>query len=216
MPKATFNRIAEEKQHMILDVAAAEFAEHGYHKANINTIAAKAGISIGSMYKYFHNKKDLCTETLFRGIYIIQEYYGMLDAETKDPFEHIRKVFENSVLIVEKYTNYMHLYMNIITVGIEDFSVRYAREIEAVGSNALKSIIKDGITNGYIDPEIDVDKAALFLDNQLLMFIFSQISLYLKLRQETFLEKDTDPHHLIDATVDFCRKILAKNIPSGD
>jgi AcrR family transcriptional regulator len=40
----------------ILDAALALFAELGYDKASTNAIAARAGISPGSLYQYFPNK----------------------------------------------------------------------------------------------------------------------------------------------------------------
>jgi AcrR family transcriptional regulator len=47
-------RIAE-----ILEAAAAVFAETGYEQATTNAIAAKAGISPGSLYQFFSNKGDI-------------------------------------------------------------------------------------------------------------------------------------------------------------
>ena len=40
----------------ILDAAAAEFAHLGYDRATTNSIAARAGISPGSLYQYFSDK----------------------------------------------------------------------------------------------------------------------------------------------------------------
>ena len=66
----------------------------------------------------------------------------------------------------------------------------------------------DGIKSGYIDPDVDIDAANYFLDNHLMMFTFSQISLYLRIRQETFLEGRKSPEELIEDTVWVCRKIF--------
>lgn len=106
MSRGTFKRIPLEKQRHILDTAMREFAGHGFHKANINAIAAKAGISIGALYKYFSSKEDL------------------------------------------------------------------------------------------------------FLDNHIMMFAFSQISQYLKIRQETFLEGRMSADRFIDETVVVCRRMF--------
>src|SRR5690349_10759499 len=47
-------RIAE-----ILDAASALFAEVGYEAASTNRIAARAGISPGSLYQFFANKEAI-------------------------------------------------------------------------------------------------------------------------------------------------------------
>ena len=43
----------------ILDAAAQTFAEAGYDDATTNTIAARAGISPGSLYQFFPNKEAI-------------------------------------------------------------------------------------------------------------------------------------------------------------
>ncbi|GAB2604420.1 TetR/AcrR family transcriptional regulator [Streptomyces capparidis] len=43
----------------ILDAAAVVFAETGYEKATTIAIAARAGISVGSLYQFYPNKKAI-------------------------------------------------------------------------------------------------------------------------------------------------------------
>ena len=47
----------------LLDAAAEEFGERGYHEAGIARIAARAGTAIGSFYTYFESK-----ESIFRAL----------------------------------------------------------------------------------------------------------------------------------------------------
>ncbi|MFC7328041.1 TetR/AcrR family transcriptional regulator [Marinactinospora rubrisoli] len=44
---------------LILDAAATEFAAAGYERATTNSIAARAGISPGSLYQYFADKEAI-------------------------------------------------------------------------------------------------------------------------------------------------------------
>ncbi len=66
MPRPRFARLDAEKQEAILEVAEAEFAEHGFEKASFNRIIAGAGISKGAMYYYFDDKADLFATVLER------------------------------------------------------------------------------------------------------------------------------------------------------
>jgi len=45
----------------ILDAAAAEFGEHGFHDAAIARITARAGVALGSFYTYFESKDAVFT-----------------------------------------------------------------------------------------------------------------------------------------------------------
>src|SRR5271165_4427177 len=43
----------------ILDAALASFAEHGYAATRLDDVAARAGVTKGTLYLYFRNKEDL-------------------------------------------------------------------------------------------------------------------------------------------------------------
>ncbi|SDU75725.1 TetR/AcrR family transcriptional regulator [Jiangella alkaliphila] len=49
----------EARIEQILTAAAEAFAESGYEATSTNTIAAKAGISPGSLYQFFANKQNI-------------------------------------------------------------------------------------------------------------------------------------------------------------
>ncbi len=54
--------LKKEVEERILNAARVEFAEHGFAKAKIRSIAVRAGVSTGNLYTYFPNKDDLfCT-----------------------------------------------------------------------------------------------------------------------------------------------------------
>lgn len=50
---------SQERVALILDTAAQVFAETGYEAATTNAIAERAGISIGSLYRYFPDKEAI-------------------------------------------------------------------------------------------------------------------------------------------------------------
>jgi AcrR family transcriptional regulator len=52
-------QMAETRRRQILMGAAQVFAEKGYHKATTKEIAQTAGISEGTIYNYFANKREL-------------------------------------------------------------------------------------------------------------------------------------------------------------
>ncbi|MEV0688549.1 TetR/AcrR family transcriptional regulator [Nocardia sp. NPDC050378] len=51
---------------MVLDTAAELFATHGVSKTSTNRIAAEAGISIGTVYRYFPDRSAIVDELLNR------------------------------------------------------------------------------------------------------------------------------------------------------
>jgi AcrR family transcriptional regulator len=64
MPHPRFDRLAPERRQAILEVAAEEFAAHGFDGASYNRIIERAGFSKGTAYYYFEGKEDLYATVL--------------------------------------------------------------------------------------------------------------------------------------------------------
>jgi len=59
-----WRRLPEERPQQILDAALSVFAEHGIDAAKLEDIAARAGVSKGTIYLYFPSKEELFREVL--------------------------------------------------------------------------------------------------------------------------------------------------------
>ncbi len=59
MPTSVFMELSEEKKERVLSAALDEFASNRFDNASTNAIVKNAGISKGSLFKYFENKEDL-------------------------------------------------------------------------------------------------------------------------------------------------------------
>ena len=55
-------QMAEARRMQILMGASQVFAEKGYHQATTKEIAKAAGVSEGTIYNYFANKRELLVE----------------------------------------------------------------------------------------------------------------------------------------------------------
>ena len=64
MPSSTFFNLPEDKKERLLSAAEREFSRVTFDKASINKIIQQAGISRGSFYMYFEDKKDLLRHIL--------------------------------------------------------------------------------------------------------------------------------------------------------
>jgi len=95
--KQPIQRRARETVEVILEAAAQVFAKEGY-LATTNRIAQRAGVSIGSLYQYFHDKDEILSGLLKRHIQaghdlIEQELSGIM-AEGKLTRTVIRRLVE--------------------------------------------------------------------------------------------------------------------------
>ncbi len=84
MATSRFDNLDSEKQEQILDAAADEFADKGFEAASINQIIEKAGISKGSMYYYFEDKRDLYDTVIKHATERLLEMSGGFDIEAME------------------------------------------------------------------------------------------------------------------------------------
>src|ERR1017187_10788364 len=63
-----WRRLPEERPQQILDAALSVFSEHGIDAAKLEEIAARAGVSKGTIYLYFPSKEELFREVVRRKV----------------------------------------------------------------------------------------------------------------------------------------------------
>ena len=68
-------------QRAVLDAAAAEFGEKGFHDSSIVSITARAGVALGTFYTYFDSK-----DALFRAL--VSDISDQVRASVKDQLTH--------------------------------------------------------------------------------------------------------------------------------
>ncbi|MDE6743681.1 MAG: TetR/AcrR family transcriptional regulator [Lachnospiraceae bacterium] len=81
MPAKLFFELETDKQRKIIDVGISEFATYGFSNSSTNRIVQNAGISKGSLFKYFANKEDF--------------FFFILDAVTAELTEDLDKAATN-------------------------------------------------------------------------------------------------------------------------
>jgi AcrR family transcriptional regulator len=73
---------SQERVKQILDVAEQMFLEIGYEVTTTRTIAARAEVSVGSLYQFFPDKEAILKALAVR--YLQTQYQRFLDLHTKD------------------------------------------------------------------------------------------------------------------------------------
>lgn len=89
--KPKFKRRADERADEILDAALELFAERSFTATRVEDIAARAGVSKGTVYLYFDSKKSLLEALVKRALVPISErLIASVDATETDPRETFR------------------------------------------------------------------------------------------------------------------------------
>lgn len=148
-------QMAEARRTQILMGAAQVFAEKGFHKATTKEIAKAAGVSEGTIYNYFDNKRDLLVAMV--ELLATQSLKDFISAEPPDdPKELFTGIMQDRYQLAQERT---HQIVPLIAEIFNDVEVREAlyQQIVIPLSGHLEKFIQSHIDSGRfrrIDPVI--------------------------------------------------------------
>ncbi|MCW7494281.1 TetR/AcrR family transcriptional regulator [Leptospira sp. 2 VSF19] len=186
----SFERISEEKRNRILSTAISEFANRGFTSANTNTIAQKAGISVGSLYKYFETKEDFFLTVVDHGITQLEKTLESVIAMDLDLFGKIEKI----IRIIQTHSrinqDIIRLYNEMTTESNYELITRLSGELESLSAKCYIEMINLAKKEGTISSEVDSNLSAFLLDNIFMTLQFSYSTVYYKERMKIYLGDD--------------------------
>lgn len=188
--KPTFNNIPEEKRRKILDVAVMEFANHGFENANINVIAKKAEVSVGSLYKYFDTKTDLFLTSINYGISTLDSIIDAVAASDDDAMAKLERLIRIAIEYSRKSSVLIKLYNEFTGESDPELAKKIASDMEITTAAAYKKAIIDGQASGEIRTDIDPGMAAFMIDNLLMNIQFSYACDYYRERYKIYAGDD--------------------------
>ena len=209
--KEAFEKIPEDKRENIRTVAAAEFARHGFKAANINVIAKKAGISIGSMYNYFNSKEDLFLTVIDYGYQVLEKVISEIDLEKGDVFDKIERLLRAAQKYSKEYPELNQIYLDITSEGLSHLSVMLSRKMETISAQFYRALLAESKKSGMVDPQIEEYVTSYCLDNLILLLQYSYTTDYFRERMKIFAGENAleDDEKIIRGMMYFIRKALS-------
>ena len=140
-----------EKKQRIKDAAIKLMSEKGYHSTSSNEIAKEAGVSIGTFYSYYKDKKDLYKE-LVADIYNVVITPMNLNEDSESEKESTPIPFDNLDNLSIEETVY--LYIDTVFKGHE-YETAFQREIASLSEQSdefreIEMVHKEGLTQMFI------------------------------------------------------------------
>lgn len=101
------DRLRETTSRAILDAAERTLATEGLQAAKMETIAARAGVAVGTVYNYFEDRTALCGALVAaRRIEMLEAVDAALEAEGKDWHAQFLAFFQALLNYVEEHRPY--------------------------------------------------------------------------------------------------------------
>jgi TetR/AcrR family transcriptional regulator len=192
VPKQTLFKIAAEKRERLLVEAARLFAERGFNQTDVAELANRAGVSKGSIYTYFTSKEELYLYVCRDGIERSRKaVYGDIDPEW-DIYRQVDHIFRQGARFVQTHPEYLILYANISSAGMERFSEQMSLDVEKYTADYLKRLIRRDMEFGIVRGDVDVNWSAFFINSLYIVFMTSLVSGHFKTRLREYLEMEGD------------------------
>jgi|SRR5215469_2928292 len=148
MTEATQDGIQSKRQ-AIIEAALDIFAKQGYEDTTIAQIAAAAGVAVGTVYLYFHNKRDIYTSASLD--WVISMAAVLQDpAIARLPIEQVpRAIMEALFRICKEKSELMPLFQVDIQSAEEMQQHRAAEEVIA---KTVDDLLRSWIAQGQLAP----------------------------------------------------------------
>lgn len=162
MPKQTFYNLNEAKRNAIVKASIEEFSIHTYNEASVNTIVERSGISKGSLYQYFEDKKDIY-------LYLI-EYAGQakleyLQAHSPISFDDFYEGLCTLMIQGTQFSLQNPLYSRLLYKAFQgplvDESLARLKELNR---DYMTRLLGDAMEKGDIRNDVAIDVMVFFLN----------------------------------------------------
>lgn len=137
------------KREAIIEAARALFAQKGYEETTIADIARAAGVAVGTVYLYFHNKHEIYTVVALDIETLITDAFQD-PALLQMPFEQVPRAMVDALFSVGR--KHMHLLCLLqVEVRSTDEISRYRSTNQKI-TQALTVIFEQAIARGQLAP----------------------------------------------------------------
>jgi AcrR family transcriptional regulator len=183
-------QMAETRRRQILMGAAQVFAEKGYHKATTKEIAQTAGVSEGTIYNYFANKRELLLAMI--ELLALQSLKSIITTQPPaDPKEFITMILRDRYQLAQERG---HLIMPILAEMFTDAELRQEvyRKLAMPVAGILEQYIQTHIDSGLFRPVNPVIVTRAFIGSIVVNFAMKLANLdsrYEAISADTLIEE---------------------------
>ena len=209
--KPTFLNISPQKREKILSVATREFSDNGFENTNINVIAKRAGVSVGSLYKYFNTKRELFLTVVQLGIRELERTLSQV-YESGEPILAKLEAVIRSIQRTSRGSELIRLYSGISAQENAELAKEIAHEMEGVSARVYTELIRQGQEKGEIRGDMDAGMAAFMLDNLFMSLQFSYACEYYEERFRVYAGEDilSRDDYVVEQIIQFVKSALKK------
>lgn len=142
-------QLIQSKKQAIIEAALDIFAKQGYEETTIAQIAAAAGVAVGTVYLYFHNKREIYTQSSI-------DWTHRLAAALQDPRILSLPVRQVPRAMIETVFRLCHQNSNMMSIFQVDIQspeeLQQHKDADGAITGAVDAFLRSTIENGQLAP----------------------------------------------------------------
>ncbi|MBB3943852.1 AcrR family transcriptional regulator [Sphingorhabdus rigui] len=135
---------------LLLDAAAAEFGEKGFHESSVVSITQRAGVALGSFYTYFDSKDSLFRALVRDMSAQVRQTVGPVIAAEPDRLEGERKGLNKFLNFVREHKELYRIIDEAEFVDPPSYRAHYENTV-----NGYLASLKEAATKGQVRDDVE-------------------------------------------------------------
>jgi AcrR family transcriptional regulator len=189
----TFRRLDPERQEAVLSAILAEAIEKGPTSLNIKQVAARAEVSVGSLYQYFGSRDGLMAFTVaLCGRYIQDTFAQYRDLLVAMPIrDGLAAYLQGGVYWGETQKALMQFFVRAAYHGESELQASIVRPLATQMRQLVTEMLAAAKTRGELRPDLDVDANARIINTLLIALGDAQLLPYLNVYYQIYDEENS-------------------------
>ena len=139
----------QSKKQAIIEAALDIFAKQGYEETTIAQIATAAGVAVGTVYLYFHNKREMYTQASI-------DWTKKMGAALRDPRILLLPIRQVPRAMIETVFRICHQNSNMMSLFQVDIQspeeLQQHKDADGEISGVVEAFLRSAIENGQLAP----------------------------------------------------------------
>ena len=198
----TFRRLDPDRQEAVLSAILAEAIEKGPTSLNIKLVAARAGVSIGSLYQYFGNRDGLMTFTVeLCGRYIQDTFAQYRDLLIAMPLgDGLAAYLMGGVYWGETQRALMQFFARAAYHGESELQDSIVRPLATQMRELVTEMLTQAQARGEVRADVNLDVTARLVNTLMIALGDAQLLPYLNVYYQVYAET-TSPEKVVKVVV---------------
>jgi AcrR family transcriptional regulator len=205
----TFRRLDPARQKAVINAILEEAAEKGPVSLNIKAIAARAGVSVGSLYQYFPNRDglldfavELCARYMTTLFEMSRSYLAAMPLH-----EALSAYLSVGIEWGKTEAGLVRFFGRAAYQGDPVLAGRLVRPVAEAMRKITFEMLAGAVKRGEIRADVDVDAASRLVNGLMIVVGDSQMLPYLNTYFQ-ITDENVTPEHILETLVPFILKAL--------